>query len=511
MNATSGRDTPHHIRLLVDHVPSMLAYWDRDLRCRFANRAYERWFGVNPDSLIGTSIKDLLGPKLFALNEPYIRAALRGEEQLFERVVPGADGVNRCSLATYVPDVVDGEVLGFIAHVTEVTKLKEVEAALRVEALQRENAMAKLRESRDALVEAQRLGRVGNWEWDVASDITIWSEELYRIFGLDRTRTPPSSTELSELYRHGGWEQLQSAVSNTLRTGMSYILELEYVRADRLTGWLEARGEAVRDESGKISKLRGTVLDTTERHRMEEIRVKAQTSEAASRNKTQLLSRVSHELRTPLNAILGFSQLCEMDKALDEKHRLWAASIAGAGRHMLEVVEEVLDLAAADSGRIVVQDVDVALNAILRDSLAQAARAAAASGIELCGEAWDAMPTYVRGDAKRLRQVIDNLLSNAIKYSLPGGRVDVSASRVGDNVEISVKDCGPGLSSEQLERMFVPVDRLGAETTAIPGTGGGLALAKTLVELMHGRLRVESTPAVGSTFIVSLRMALPPG
>ena len=92
MNSNFGRDTAHHIRLLVDHVPSMLAYWDRDLRCRFANRAYERWFGVDSDSLVGTSIKDLLGPQLFALNEPHIRAALNGIEQLFERVVPGPDG-----------------------------------------------------------------------------------------------------------------------------------------------------------------------------------------------------------------------------------------------------------------------------------------------------------------------------------------------------------------------------------------------------------------------------------
>jgi PAS domain S-box-containing protein len=505
MNGTLGRDTPHLIRLLVDHVPAMLAYWDRDLRCRFANRAYERWFGVDPDSLIGTSIRDLLGPQLFALNEPYIRAALRGEEQLFERVVPGADGVKRFSLATYVPDIVDGEVLGFIAHVTEVTKLKEIEAALRAEAVQREIALAKLRESRDALVDAQRLGRVGNWEWEVPSDSTVWSEELYRIFGLDSTQPPPSFAEQSGLYRHESWEQLQAAVSTTLRTGDPYVLELDYVRADGQAGWIESRGEAVRGESGEIGKLRGTVLETTQRHHMEEIRLKVQTAEAASRNKTQLLSRVSHELRTPLNAILGFSQLCEMDEILDPKHRLWATSIAGAGRHMLDVVEEVLDLAAADSGRIVVQDVDVALNAILKDSLALASRAAVASGIDLHGDGLDWAPIPVRGDAKRLKQVIDNLLSNAIKYSLSGGRVSVAVSAVGSHVEVSVKDCGPGLSSEQLERMFVPFDRLGAEMTAIPGTGLGLALAKTLVGLMGGTLRVETVLGAGSTFTMSLR------
>ena len=507
MNGTFGRDTPHLIRLLVDHVPSMLAYWDRDLRCRFANCAYERWFGVDPDSLVGSSIRDLLGPQLFALNEPYIRAALSGEEQFFERIVPGADGVKRYSLATYLPDVVDGEVLGFIAHVTEVTRLKEVEAALRAEASRREIAMEQLRESRDALVEAQRLGRVGNWEWEVAPDITIWSEELYRIFGRDPTRLPPTFSEHPGLYREASWEQLRSAVSATLQTGEPYVLELEYVRADGQVGWLEARGEAVRGEGGEISKLRGTVLETTQRHHMEEIRVKARAAEAASRNKTQLLSRVSHELRTPLNAILGFSELCEIDPTMDPKHRQWATMIAGAGRHMLEMVDEVLDLAAADSGRIVVQNVDVEWNAILQESLRLASRTALASGVTLHEAQAHSVPIRVRGDAKRLKQVLDNLLSNAIKYSLRGGQVSVISSQVSSNIEIAVKDSGLGLSSEQLERMFVPFDRLGAEKTAIPGTGLGLALAKTLVELMGGSLAVESLPGAGSTFIVSLPRA----
>jgi PAS domain S-box-containing protein len=111
----------------------MLAYWDSDLHCRFANRAYEKWFGVNPDRLIGTSIRDLLGPKLFAMNEEHIRGALAGEHQVFERIVPGPDGVQRHSLAEYIPDVVDGSVRGFLVQVTEVTQLRETQAALQRE------------------------------------------------------------------------------------------------------------------------------------------------------------------------------------------------------------------------------------------------------------------------------------------------------------------------------------------------------------------------------------------
>ena len=126
-------DATYHMRLLVDRVPSMLAYWDRDLLCRFANRAYEAWFGVTPDRLLGTSVRDLLGPELFAMNEPYMRRALAGERQVFERIVPGPSGVQRHSLAEYIPDLVDGVVRGFLVQVTNVTELKETKAALHRE------------------------------------------------------------------------------------------------------------------------------------------------------------------------------------------------------------------------------------------------------------------------------------------------------------------------------------------------------------------------------------------
>jgi PAS domain S-box-containing protein len=113
-------------------IPAMLAYWGADQRCRYANPAYSTWFGVEPSALIGRHIRDLLGDKLYTLNEPHIKAALAGQPQTFERIVPGPDGVNRHSLASYNPDVVNGEVVGFIAHVTEVTMLKDRHAALQL-------------------------------------------------------------------------------------------------------------------------------------------------------------------------------------------------------------------------------------------------------------------------------------------------------------------------------------------------------------------------------------------
>lgn len=144
-----GPDADYHMRLLVDRVPSMLAYWDRHLICRFANRAYEAWFGVDPDHLLGTHIRDLLGPELFELNQPYMRRALAGERQVFERIVPGPGGVQRHSLAEYIPDAVDGVVRGFLVQVTNVTELKQTQAAL-----QRENELRTQLEAHAASLQA---------------------------------------------------------------------------------------------------------------------------------------------------------------------------------------------------------------------------------------------------------------------------------------------------------------------------------------------------------------------
>ena len=131
MSVVVAQDSSRYQQLLMERIPSMLAYWDADLRCRFANRAYEKWFGVSPVSLLGTSLRDLLGPQLFALNEPHIRAVLQGHEQTFERSIPGPGGIIRQSLANYLPDIVDGAVVGFLAHVTDVTPLKAAQAALQ--------------------------------------------------------------------------------------------------------------------------------------------------------------------------------------------------------------------------------------------------------------------------------------------------------------------------------------------------------------------------------------------
>jgi PAS domain S-box-containing protein len=260
----------HTLRLVLDAVPSMMAYWDTKLHCRFANKAYETWFGVEPDKLIGTHIRHLLKADLYARNLPFLQAALRGEPQQFERLIAGPDGVNRHSLAFYVPDIIDGKVQGILVQVTDITSLKQTEQALRQEAeeLQRVNAL--LQQTGQALSEAQRLGHIGSWELDLADGTTTWSDEMYRITGHDPSRPPPPLDERIQSLRPASRAQYQRAVDRCVQQGEPYGLELEYVRhSDRKVIWIDARGAAVLDNTGRAIALRGTAQDITERKQNE--------------------------------------------------------------------------------------------------------------------------------------------------------------------------------------------------------------------------------------------------
>lgn len=324
---------------LADRIPSMLAYWDSDLRCRFANRAYERWFGVDPDALIGTSIKDLLGPTLFALNKAHIDAALQGQPQTFERVVPGHDGVQRHSLAHYIPDIVDGEVKGFMVEVTEVTQLKHTELALRAEIAARERALAQLRQSEAALQRAQHLGQLGSWELEASTGIVTWSAELYRIFGCDPTRLPPSYEDQAALFTQDSWAKVKTAVDLALITGTPYQLEVQYIHLDGTMGWLECRGEALRDEDGTLVGLQGLAQVTTQRHLGQQERDE----------RVLLVSKVSTRTRASLSRILGLAELIKRKPAEDTSSK-WLGMIEDSSMAILDGITQLEELLPPDGG-----------------------------------------------------------------------------------------------------------------------------------------------------------------
>ncbi|MFP5399691.1 MAG: ATP-binding protein [Gammaproteobacteria bacterium] len=233
-------------------------------------------------------------------------------------------------------------------------------------------------------------------------------------------------------------------------------------------------------------------------------------AERASHAKSEFLSRMSHELRTPLNAILGFAQLLGLARPpLPEAEAKKVQQIESAGWHLLELINEVLDLSRIEAGAMTMSPEPLELAPVIAEALALVEPQAAERGIALRRHGVDAAGLWVRADRRRLLQVLGNLLSNAVKYNRAQGAVTVTAHRRAQRVVVTVADTGRGFTAEQLERLYQPFTRFEGEGEAIPGTGIGLVITRRLVELMDGSLQVESTHGAGTLFSFELPAIAP--
>jgi signal transduction histidine kinase len=253
---------------------------------------------------------------------------------------------------------------------------------------------------------------------------------------------------------------------------------------------------ANRDEFGALA----TNLNRTN----DELRRLYEELETASRHKSEFLANMSHELRTPLNAIIGFSQVLkqQMYGELNEKQAEYVDDVLTSGQHLLNLINDILDLAKVEAGRMELQPSIFPLGGALETAVSMVRESAARQGLTLVSEIAPSIG-LIEGDERKIKQIIFNLLSNAVKFTPDGGRVTLAARTAGDHVEIAVRDTGVGIDTEHQEKIFEEFYQVGAAKTQ-EGTGLGLALTRSLVELHGGHLSVKSTPGEGSTFTVIL-------
>ena len=273
--------------------------------------------------------------------------------------------------------------------------------------------------------------------------------------------------------------------------------------------WVRMNWSLLRDGGGEPKRLVAVVEDITEQRRRQEAEQGRQVAESANRAKSEFLSRMSHELRTPLNAMLGFAQLLDLDRRpqLQPHQQGWVAQILQAGWHLLEMINDTLDLSRIESGMLRLQLSPVALQPLVEQCVAMlgpaAARRAVALQVQLDDDA-----CMVMGDETRFKQVLTNLLSNAVKYNVQGGSVVVRSRRLNDRqLELRVRDTGLGLDADQMAGLFQPFNRLGREQSDTEGTGIGLVISRRLAELMDGSLDAESSGDQGATFVLTLPLA----
>jgi PAS domain S-box-containing protein len=313
-------------------------------------------------------------------------------------------------------------------------------------------------------------------------------------------------------YVHGEDRSATLGLSDLLNdSGQEYCRhEVRYHCRDGAWRWVEVHARVTRGAAGERLGTAGVIRDVTDRRLAEEsLRSARETAEAASRAKSEFLSRMSHELRTPLNAILGFGQLMELD-ATTQPQRENAEQILRAGGHLLHLINEVLDITGIESGRLQISVQSVAVDATVREvfDLVSPLAASRRISLQLSESTTDAL---VQADRQRLKQVLLNIVANAVKYNNDGGLTIVGCEQ-GPNglLRITISDTGRGIAADKVGRLFTPFDRLGAEQTGVEGTGLGLALSKRLVEAMKGSMGMRHNEPIGATFWIDLPRAASP-
>ena len=259
--------------------------------------------------------------------------------------------------------------------------------------------------------------------------------------------------------------------------------------------------------SSEITQLLNTlmVMQATIKTSQEALIHEREISDNANQAKSEFLSSMSHELRTPMNAILGFSQILEIDETLNSEQRESISEILRAGHHLLELINEVLDLTKIEEGKLEINIEEVSLSRIMASSLSLIAPQAQQRNITLINKALEYTDYIALADPLRLKQVFINLLSNAVKYNYKGGSVSINVELNNqDKIRLSVIDSGAGISADKIDKLFIPFERLGYEGDLVEGTGIGLALSKRMLDLMNGLIGVESKPNMGSTFFIEL-------
>ncbi len=371
----------------------------------------------------------------------------------------------------------------------------------------------------EALLNAQHLAKVGSWRYSMEKEAIVdCSEELGLIHGCD------SASEYLELYGGGGkgymssvhpddWDEYQVILDDAVKEKKSWEHEYRIITKDGEVRHMREHGIVDLDRDGNLLGTSGTMQDITEEKlAAAELENAKAEAEAANLAKSDFLSSMSHELRTPLNAILGFSQLMEFNpkEPLSEFQQSSVDHIKKGGNHLLNLINEILDLARIEAGKTELSIEDVGVDDCLKECMALVQTMAEARGITIENKSDEGENNSVRADLTRLTQVTLNLLSNAIKYNSENGRVTVSQESVSDKVlRINITDTGPGIPPEKSSDLFQPFSRLGAENTETEGTGIGLVVTKELVELMEGQIGFESEMGVGSTFWIELPKSEP--
>ena len=487
------RETLTRFHKIVEISEDAIVSIDTDGTLIIFNRGAERMFGCSASEALGHKL-DLLIPERFhgahGGHLARFAAGMRDAKRMGER----REVVARRRNGEEFP--VEASILRF-----DVDGRTEMTAVLR-DVSQRVKAEQALRQSEARLANAQRIARLGNWEWDVAHNRLFWSDEIYRIFGLDKeTFTPNHQAFLLQLHP-ADRPAVEAAIEAALFGHKAYSIDHRILRPDGGERIVHQEGEIAFAPDGLPRMMAGTLQDITERKHIEQmLELSRQQAEASSRAKSEFLANMSHELRTPLNAIIGFAQfMAEAAPGMisPERSRDYARDIQQSGQHLLNIINDILDVSRIEAGSYRLHETPIDVAAVIDKCLRMIEPRAAQAKLDLTVEIASALPP-LRADERVVMQMLLNLLSNAVKFTARGSiRVSAYVDAAGRLV-LRVADTGIGIAAADIGKALMPFSQIdSALNRRFEGAGLGLHLTKSMIELHGGDFLIESEPAVGT-------------
>jgi two-component system sensor histidine kinase/response regulator len=483
------------LRTLIDNIPDSI--YVKDMACRkvIANLAEVSLSGLQSEA-------EILGKDDFAVHPKELAEKFFTDDQLVlqtgqavvnrEEYVLSKEGHKSWLLTTKIPlRDENGQIIGLVGLGRDITERKRVDEELKTNEMR--------------MSEAQRIAHLGSWEYDAVSGEVRWSDELWRIFGLDRREVGLCFEEYLAMVHPDDRDLVKSINEESQQSKKDFSYDCRLIRSDGQMRVLRSNGRVICDEHGRMVKITGADQDITEQKRIEDDLERARDAALEStRRKTVLLANKTHENRTPMKGVIGMTDLL-LDTSLTAEQRDFTETINASAEALMTVINDILDFSKIEAGKLRFEKLDFDLAPVVEAPLELFAERAQAKGIEIASLINSDVPLFLRGDGGRLRQVVTNLLGNAVKFT-EAGEVVLCVTKEGETptqatLRFTITDTGIGISEEAQRKLFQAfVQADGSTTRKYGGTGLGLAISKQLVELMGGEIGVESKPGAGSTF-----------